>query len=184
MANDNDPVDPFGTDDDLSLFRETVGPVKRIFHDRADVHAEPPEATPRSTLLDQQQIREDMLSGPIDASELDTGEELYYCRAGVQHSVLRRLRRGQYRVHAILDLHGMNVAAARSAFTEFLLNAKRNHLSCVRIIHGKGKRSRHKGPVLKTKVNHWLRQREDVLAFCSARSVDGGTGAVYVLLRS
>jgi DNA-nicking Smr family endonuclease len=56
-------------------------------------------------------------------------------------------------------------------------------MTCVRIIHGKGLRSRHKGPVIKTKVNTWLRQRDDILAFCSARPVDGGTGAIYVLLR-
>jgi DNA-nicking Smr family endonuclease len=57
-------------------------------------------------------------------------------------------------------------------------------MTCIRIIHGKGKRSRNnKGPVIKTKVNHWLRQRDDVLAFCSARPIDGGTGAIYVLLR-
>ena len=184
MANENDPVDTHWADDELTLFRKTVGPVKRIHHDRVERQTAPPNPTPRSTLLDQQQIRADMLTGTIDPGELDTGEELYYCHAGIQRSVLRKLRRGQYRVHAALDLHGMNVEAARSALTEFLRSAKRSQLSCVRIIHGKGKRSRHKGPVLKTKVNHWLRQRDDVLAFCSARPVDGGTGAVYVLLRS
>jgi len=51
-------------------------------------------------------------------------------------------------------------------------------------VHGKGRRSRQPGPVLKGLVDHWLRQRDDVLAFCSARPADGGTGAVYVLLRA
>ncbi len=50
-------------------------------------------------------------------------------------------------------------------------------------MHGKGHGSLHKLPVLKTKVQGWLRQRDEVLAFCSARPVDGGTGAVYVLLK-
>ena len=178
MLNDDDKLD-----EDLSLFRSAVGPVKRIYHDRAELSSAPPPATPRLSQQDEQLVREEMLYGPLDPSELETGEELYYCREGVQHAVLRKLRRGQYRVHTALDLHGMNVEAARRAITEFLLEAKRQHLSCVRIIHGKGKRSRHKGPVLKTKVNHWLRQRDDILAFCSARPMDGGTGAIYVLLR-
>ena len=66
----------------------------------------------------------------------------------------------------------------------FIHSSRREHMTCIRIIHGKGKRSRNnKGPVIKTKVNHWLRQRDDVLAFCSARPIDGGTGAIYVLLR-
>lgn len=178
LNDDNHP------DEDLSLFRSAVGPVKRVHNDRVDLAAAPPPPTPRLSRQDEQQVREEMLHGPLDPSELDTGEELYYCREGIQRSVLRKLRRGQYRVHQALDLHGMNVEAARRALNDFLLQAKRQHLSCVRIIHGKGKRSRHKGPVIKTKVNHWLRQRDDILAFCSARPVDGGTGAVYVLLRS
>jgi len=171
-------------DDDLALFRAAVGPVKRIRHDRVEPDIAAPSPTPRQSHQDEQRVREEMLYGSLDPSELDTGEELYYCREGIQRSVLRKLRRGQYRVHDALDLHGMNVDAARRALTEFLLQARRQHLSCVRIIHGKGKRSRHKGPVLKNKVNHWLRQRDDILAFCSARPVDGGTGALYVLLRS
>jgi DNA-nicking Smr family endonuclease len=77
----------------------------------------------------------------------------------------------------------MNVPAARQALIAFIKASQRDNMSCVRMIHGKGNRSRHKGPVLKHKVNHWLRQRQEVLAFCSARPMDGGTGAIYVLLR-
>jgi len=78
----------------------------------------------------------------------------------------------------------MTVATARIELNRFLLMAQRDHYTCVRIIHGKGNRSSHKGPILKTKVNLWLRQRDDVLAFCSARPIDGGTGAIYLLLRA
>ncbi len=170
------------SDEERALFRQAVGEVKRLRDDRVEPTAKAPAPYPKSTRTDEEQVLDDALYGPLEPSELDTGEELYYHRDGIQHGVLRKLRRGQYRISAQLDLHGMNVTAARSAFTRFLREAKRDHLSCVRIIHGKGNRSRNKGPVLKTKVNHWLRQRDDVLAFCSARPVDGGTGAVYVLL--
>jgi DNA-nicking Smr family endonuclease len=54
----------------------------------------------------------------------------------------------------------------------------------VRVIHGKGHRSGARGPVLKTAVNLWLRRHMDVMAFVSARAIDGGGGAVYVLLRA
>lgn len=77
----------------------------------------------------------------------------------------------------------MTVTTARESLGEFLRRARRDSLGCVRIVHGKGNGSRQRGPVLKQKVNHWLRQRDEVLAFCSARPVDGGTGAIYVLLR-
>jgi DNA-nicking Smr family endonuclease len=185
-GSDSDPnADPESADEDASaLFRAAVGPVKRIFHDRIEPLITLPPPTPRQSQRDEQQVLEEMLYGSFDHSELETGEELYYHREGIQRSVLRKLRRGHYRVYDALDLHGMNVATARLALNDFLQQARRQHLSCVRIIHGKGKRSRNKGPVLKTKVNHWLRHRDDILAFCSARPMDGGTGALYVLLRS
>lgn len=126
---------------------------------------------------------EHLLDDPGDPAELETGEELSYRCEGVQRNVLRRLKRGNYRVGAKLDLHGLVVTEAREAVREFLGKNRARGCYCVRIIHGKGLRSRQKGPVLKTHLNHWLRQRQDVLAFCSARRVDGGTGAVYVLLR-
>lgn len=171
----------FLSPEDRDLFRDAVGEVRPVRNDRIQ-HTQRPHPEPRSSRHDEQQVIDELLTWTPEHAELDTGEELYYRRDGVQNSVLRKLRRGQYRVGAVLDLHGMNVEAARSALVHFLREAKRDHRTCVRIIHGKGLRSRHKGPVIKTKVNHWLRQRDDILAFCSARPMDGGTGAVYVLL--
>jgi len=169
--------------EDLQLFRDAVGSVKRLEHDRYEHPRALPAPIPRSTQSDERQVLQDMVSDYFEPAELETGEELYYCREGIQNGVLRKLRRGQFRVQGILDLHGMTVATARCELSAFLQESRRDNMTCVRIIHGKGNRSRHKGPVLKEKVNLWLRQRDEVLAFCSARSVDGGTGAVYVLLR-
>lgn len=169
--------------DDRELFRRTVGTVTRITHDRVELPQPGIAPIPRSHLHDEQRVLEDMLSDCFDPAQMDTGEEIYYCRPGLQHTVLRKLRRGQFRVEAALDLHGMTVATARQALGAFLQVARQKNISCVRIIHGKGNRSRHKGPVIKNKINQWLRQRDEVLAFCSARPMDGGTGAIYLLLR-
>ncbi len=169
--------------EDQALFRHSVGPVKRLHHDRAEHVRKRPPPIPFSTLADERQVLEDMVSNAFDPFDLDTGEELYHCREGIQNAVFRKLRRGQFRVGAVLDLHGMTVSTAQQALTGFIRTARRQHITCVRIIHGKGNRSSHKGPVLKNKVNYWLRQRDDVLAFCSARPVDGGTGAIYLLLK-
>jgi len=86
-------------------------------------------------------------------------------------------------VEAQLDLHGLTAAQARAALATFLRDCRIHGLRCVRIIHGKGRGSHNRQPVLKGKVNHWLRQRDEVLAFCTARPVDGGGGAVYTLLK-
>lgn len=175
---------PFVLDpEDRMLFRQAVGPVKPLRCDRIEPASHHPAPIPRFTEADEQQALVDMMSNYFEPAELDTGEELYYRREGVQQAVLRKLRRGQFQVGAALDLHGMTVAMAREALAAFLHRARRDSLGCVRIIHGKGNGSRHRGPVLKPKINHWLRQRDEVLAFCSARPVDGGTGAIYVLLR-
>ncbi|MEI2742214.1 MAG: Smr/MutS family protein [Candidatus Competibacter sp.] len=168
---------------DRELFRQTVGAVEPLRCDQVEPVARRLAPVPRFTLADERQVLDDMLSDYFEPADLETGEELYYRRDGVQQAVLRKLRRGQFQVGAVLDLHGMTVAAAKDALGAFLQRARRESPHCVRIIHGKGNRSRHRGPVLKQKINHWLRQRDEVLAFCSARTTDGGTGAVYVLLR-
>ena len=114
----------------------------------------------------------------------DTGDEISFRRAGVQDGVMRKLKRGEYRVEDICDLHGLRVEEAKACLREFLADALAHNLRCVRIIHGKGKNSGPRGPVIKTAVNMVLRKTAPVLAFTSARRVDGGTGAINVLLRS
>jgi len=169
--------------EEKSLFRAAVADAVPLRQKKTPPHHSPPPPVPRQRQLDEQQVLEDMLSDNLDPADLETGEELLYCRPGLQHSVLRKLRRGHYSVGAELDLHGMRVAEARQALSYFLQQALISDTRVVRIVHGKGNGSLNKQPVLKGKVNHWLRQRIEVLAFCSARPVDGGTGAIYVLLR-
>jgi DNA-nicking Smr family endonuclease len=169
--------------DDLKLFREAVADAVPLAHGRVMPHRDPPPPRPLKREQDEQQVLDDMLSGDINPAELETGEELLFSRPGLQHSVLKKLRRGQYAIEAELDLHGLRVDEARQALTTFLHAALERGVKTVRIIHGKGHGSLHKQPILKGKVNHWLRQRSEILAFCSARPVDGGTGAIYVLLQ-
>jgi DNA-nicking Smr family endonuclease len=110
-------------------------------------------------------------------------DALSFRRPGVRDQTLRQLKRGRYPVEDELDLHGLNQAAARDYLANFIAASRHAGLRCVRIVHGKGYRSGARGPVLKIAVNAWLRRHADVLAFASARVIDGGTGAVYVLLR-
>jgi len=171
------------SEQDRALFRAEMADVRPLKQDRASPANKPPPPIPRKSLEDERQVIEDMLSDAWDPAELETGEELSFARPGLQHSVLRKLRRGQFSVGAELDLHGLTVPEARALLPRFLLNSRLQGHRCVRIIHGKGLSSRKQQPVLKVKVNKWLPQRDEVLAFCSARPVDGGTGAIYVLLR-
>ena len=172
------------TDDDVELFRKSVGTVTRLRDDRVRPEQPRPRPVPAQTLKDEQRVLKDMLSDdPYDA-ELETGEELLFTRTGASARLLKKLRRGQFSVEAELDLHGMTVADAQEALSRFLKECQTFRVRCVRIIHGKGLGSRGGRPVIKSKLDRWLRLRDDVVAFSSARPVDGGTGAVYVLLKS
>jgi DNA-nicking Smr family endonuclease len=112
------------------------------------------------------------------------GDALSFQRAGVRTQVVRRLRRGLIPFEDELDLHGLSQTAARDRLAQFLAYNRAAGRRCVRIIHGKGYRSGARGPVLKIAVDLWLRRHLDVMAFTSAKTIDGGTGAVYVLLRA
>jgi DNA-nicking Smr family endonuclease len=119
------------------------------------------------------------------AAAEDTGAAaLTFQRGGVRDQVMRRLRRGLYPTEAELDLHGLTQSAARDRLADFIARSRDMGRRCVRVVHGKGYRSGARGPVLKIAVNTWLRRHLDVMAFTSARAIDGGTGAVYVLLRA
>lgn len=171
--------------EDRDLFREAVSDVRPLADaGKIEVPKKRPSPRARQRELDEAQVLEDMLSDPIDLADVETGEELLFSRNGVQPATIKKLRKGQFAIEAELDLHRMTSEEARLATSTFLKMAHQSGKRCIRIIHGKGLGSPNKLPVLKTKVNHWLKQRDEVLAFCSARPADGGTGAVYVLLRA
>ncbi|MBE0510262.1 MAG: Smr/MutS family protein [Chromatiales bacterium] len=170
-------------DEDSNLFRQAVAdvtPLKRPAVILPDVPKPVPRKRPRS----------DQTGAPVDHYrdlDIDTAtplnEILQFRRAGVQHKLMRRLCRGELPCAAVLDLHGLRVAEARQALQALLRHAQAQGDKVVRVIHGKGKGSGTQQAVLKQQVNHWLQQDPTVLAFCSAQARDGGSGAVYVLLK-
>ena len=175
-------VDRSPENDDASLFRRYVGETRplreqdrrRAAAGRAPERRPPPpegRAAPASFEL-----------GPHEAVE--RGGRIEYARPGLQRRELRRLHRGYYAVQDQLDLHGLFAAEAERAVLDFIEDARRRRLRCIRIVHGKGRSSAGGRPVLKAGVNRWLRLCEGVLAFCPAPENAGGAGAVHVLLRS
>ena len=169
---------------DADAFRQAMSGVRRQKpSERVAPHRPLPSAQPRQSQLDDLAVLAEMLDGP-DPETFESGDTLTYRDPGIPDAVWRRLRRGGYRLEAELDLHGRNRDAAKLAIAGFLAQCQDRRRRCVRIIHGKGNGSPNSGPVLKRLVDGWLRKRRDVLAFASARPEDGGTGAIYVLLRS
>jgi DNA-nicking Smr family endonuclease len=176
-------VKPKPDEHDIALFREATRGVKPLRHvERVTGDAPRPRARARFARAEPLQVLEEILPGSPDEPELAAGDTSLFARPGVAATTLRKLRRGQYRVQAELDLHGLTVAEAKLQLREFLVASLQRNARCLRIVHGKGLRSGPKGPVLRQLVNSALRRTAQVVAFASARQVDGGTGALYVLL--
>jgi len=180
------PHKPKPQPDGALLFRRAVADAVPLPpSNRAELERPRPKPQARQRQADERQALVDALADPWDwEAAVSTGEELYFVRPGVPAAAVRKLRRGGWVIRGELDLHGLTGDEARVALAAFLNQCMRKDRRCVRIIHGKGLGSKNRLPVLKNKVRHWLTQREDVLAFCQARAVDGGSGAVVVLLKS
>ena len=164
---------------------------RRAMRDAKPLRAEErvPEATTRPkpkarfTKADERQVLAESLEDDIDTIEHGYGAALRFHREHVGKRTMRKLQRGGYSVQAEIDLHGMTVDEARQRLADFIDYSASQGKYCVRVVHGKGLGSGNRGPVLKNAVNRWLRKWDCVLAFVSTRQVDGGTGAVYVLLQ-
>ena len=153
-------------------------------HSRTTLERPRPRPVPVQRLLDERAaLRESLEHQTAWELGLDTGEELSFARHGIGAQTLRKLRRGHWVIQDDLDLHGLNSTEARDLLAQFLARCARRGLRCVRVVHGKGLRSKNREPVLKRKVAEWLMRRDDVLAFCQAKAPDGGGGAVVVLLK-
>lgn len=171
---------------DAELFRRSIGEVAPLASAARNV-ASPPKPLPiaHHHMADERAALEESLSDEFSVETLlDTDEALSFARNGIGPDTLRKLRRGHWVIQGQLDLHGMRRDEAREALSLFLRNATKRGQRCVRVIHGKGLGSINKEPVLKHKVRNWLVQKEEVIAFCQASAVDGGAGALIVLLKA
>jgi len=176
--DDNNPSD------DSGLFRRLMAGARPIDLDkRAPDYRPKPLPKARFRRVDEQSVLAESLEGDIDEIETGAGEALRFNRPSVGKRTMRKLARGNYSVQGEIDLHGLTVPEAKDALRGFIKESGFRGHTCVRVVHGKGLGSGQRGPILKTKVNNWLRRWNEVLAFVSTRQVHGGTGAVYVLLR-
>lgn len=170
------------------LFSRAVGPVKNLPpKHRPGQRAELPlvQALPIAVQhqRDELAVMREAISDEFDVETLlDTDESLSFRRPGMGPDVVRKLRRGGWSIQAQLDLHGLRREDAREALSQFIKDAAKMGWRCVRVVHGKGLGSPGKTPVLKGKVQSWLVQKQEVLAFVQARPAHGGAGALVVLL--
>lgn len=173
-------------EDDMSLFLSAMDGVEQLTE-----RGEAPAPNPRlPEMIDEnaEALAElaEMVAGQGDFTVADTDEYIEGAAPGIDARLLRSLRRGDFTLQGRLDLHGMTQVQAKEAVDRFLTDSRRTNKRCVLIVHGRGLNSPDQVPVLKERMREWLNQKrlgKTVLAFATARPQDGGTGAVYVLLR-
>jgi DNA-nicking Smr family endonuclease len=166
-------------DIEKDLFRTAMRGVKPLAHTK--IQAPPPPVRKRSKLPAEKNENPFNLYNETYYEDISGDDLIEFHRGGLQHKVLRKLRQGKYNIDATLDMHGMRVIEAREELSHFLQTSFKRGARHVLIIHGKGHGKAK--PILKNKLNQWLRQIEQVLAYCSATQEDGRSGAVYVLLK-
>jgi len=171
------------SDEERALFRDAVAGAKPLSSSRLHHEPPPPPALPRQRWRDEAAaLAESLNPAPLEL-RLEGGDEPVFLRPGLARTVLRDLRRGRWVVQEHLDLHGATRDEARLMLADFIGNALRRGLRCVRVVHGKGLGSPGREPVLMGLVRGWLMQRAEVLAYCQARAAEGGAGALVLLLK-
>ncbi len=183
----SNPVEKTG-ESPADVFQRAMQDVTRLKSDTR-VSNPPPTLSGRSPQdSEHEAIAElyDLVAGRSDFDVTDTDEYVEGCVVGLDTGLVRKLRQGKFARQAALDLHGMKADEARPELEQFLNRATQAGIRCVLVIHGRGKNSPGQFPVLKDKLKQWLtrgRLAKMVLAFSTARTHDGGPGAMYILLR-
>jgi DNA-nicking Smr family endonuclease len=141
----------------------------------------PPACDPDGEVL---AVLDEIAQGQRPIHLPDTQEYVEWANPAFRDDILQRMHEGHFSVQAFLDLHGCSVPEAEMEVADFLSDAFKKGLRCVKIIHGRGLRStrgaRIKEAVVKRLSGHY---RKDIIAYVTARQCDGGLGALYVLLR-
>lgn len=181
---DSQTQDPADEDE----FRALVGDDVEPLHAKgARYIPKPSELTPgileRRKAAQQEQLKSGNLLDPASIiNVVDPYDFLEFARPGVQHGVYKNLRQGKYEVQSRLDLHRHTVEQARVALWDFVEGCQKHGVRCALVTHGKGE-GREQPARLKSCVNHWLRQIDNVLAFHSAQKQHGGVGSTYILIK-
>ena len=160
-------------------------PSDRYVHNMPPSFITRPPSAPLTPEEEAAAVLRESLSDEWDVSHLlEDDPSTSFVRAGVGQDVLRKLRKGHWKVDDEIDLHGMRRDKARDELGLFLRFANQRRFRCVLVIHGKGHGSAGGEPVLRSMVHSWLEQKNEVIAFCAARTDERSHGALIVLLRN
>ena len=177
--------------DDSQHFHEVMSDVTPLPEDKKKIISTPgPNIKPSHPAPDDEQEAMthlfELVKGSIQMDITLTDEYIEGSVKGFSRKLMKQLKKGEFPVQDHIDLHGLTKQEAETKVKDFLIQSHKLGLRCVLIVHGRGLNSPDSFPVLKESLPIWLSRgpiRKIVLAFVTARPYDGGTGAVYVLLK-
>lgn len=173
------------SDDTVSFLGEMQG-IKKLHQDKVQSNSKDKDKQQglnyrrKAAETQSQKFQNFLTDGEVEPVEPQ--EILSHKISGIQPNVFKNLKKAKYAFDYHLDLHRMSVSQARQVVYKLISSAQVEDFRCLLITHGKGERSQHPAK-LKSYVNHWLKQIEQVIAFHSALPKHGGAGSVYVLLK-
>jgi DNA-nicking Smr family endonuclease len=129
----------------------------------------------------------DLVAGNAEMNITFSDEYMEGFIHGLDPKLIQALRKGNFPFQDYIDLHGLTKQEASIRITDFLVRSRALGNRCVLVVHGRGLNSENNVSVIKESLPAWLKKsplKHMVLAFCTARPYDGGTGAVYILLRN
>jgi len=174
------------SEEDIALFRETVAGTRQIRQTKAPPFRQRPRINQRRD--PHADTHNEQTSRPQDIISYSAIEHLTIERNfknnGIKNQTLKKLKRGKIKPQRSLDLHGHNQQQAQNLLDLFIRQCLTDNITCIRIIHGKGLNSPQHKSVLKSVVNHWLKQSSEVLAFSSPESHSSHFGSLHVLLKN
>lgn len=176
MADDNN--------NNSRSFADLMSSTKRLHTDKITPYRKKIPPIAKQSQADELRVMEELLSFDDEISSFESGDELTFLRNGYPQKILKKLRRGDYAIQEELDLHGCFAEEAKQQVHGFINECAKYNISTVRIIHGKGLHSPDKKPVLKSLILGWLKKNQSIIAVCSTPSNDGGTGAIYALIKT
>jgi len=175
--------------DETQFFLEAMSDVKPLLKNKSRITPAPnlrPVHPARNIELEAMARLSDLVSGNAEMDITFSDEYIEGCVNGLSQKIMKRLKKGQFPIQDYIDLHGLTKQEAEIRMRDFLLKSQQLGLRCVLVVHGRGLNSENHIPVLKERLPIWLTRgpiKKFVMAFSTAMPYDGGTGAIYILLR-
>lgn len=173
------------SEQDKALFRQamqTVSPLKKRAKKAVVQKSTPVSTKTRHQAMKNPRELEICELSHVIKDEVFAETVLSYTGTGMSKRQFSQFRNGKIPWQARLDLHGETIDSASKCLLQFLSRQKALGHRSLLIIHGKGGQ-RGQPSLLKSCMNQWLREIADVIAFHSALPREGGSGALYVLLK-